>query len=91
MGSRPSSSGRSKPALPFYGPRHAERTALCRLLEDALEDYVRVHPDRYEPRCGPLRDGVRRDVSAYLACGRPMGGFAPESAAPAAAVSTSSP
>ena len=69
-------SGSSKPAPPFYRPRHPERTALYRLVEDAFEDYERIHPDRYEPRCGPLRDVVRRDVFAYLACGRPLGGFA---------------
>ena len=59
-----------------YRPRHPERTALYRLLEDLWEDYRRAHPDRYEPRCGPLREVVSRDVDAYLACGRPIGGFA---------------
>ena len=76
MGSRPSSSVRSKPPAPRYRPRHPERTALYRLLEDAFEDYACVHPDRYEPRWGPLREVVRRDVHAYLACGRLLGGFA---------------
>ena len=76
MGSRPSSSFRSKPPAPRYRPRHPERTALYRLLEDGFEDYLRVHPDRYEPRWGPLREVVRRDVHAYLACGRLLGGFA---------------
>jgi len=76
VGSRPPSSGCSKPPAPFYRPRHPERTALYRLLEDHFEDYVLVHPDRYEPRWGSLREVVRRDVHAYLACGRPMGGFA---------------
>ena len=76
MGSRPSSSVRSKPPASRYRPRHPERTALYRLLESGFEDYVLVHPDRYESRWGPLREVVRRDVHAYLACGRLLGGFA---------------
>jgi len=81
MGSRPDAAGsrtRSPGCAParFYRPRHPERTALYRLLEGDFEEYERIHPSRYEPRSGPLRRVVRRDVYAYLACGRPMGGFA---------------
>ncbi len=47
-----------------------------RVLERDFEDYARVHSERYEPRSGPLRGGVRTSVNAYLDCGRLHGGFA---------------
>ena len=61
---------------PVYRPRHPERTALYRLLERHFEGYVLVHEERFEPRHGPLRPGARRQVEAYLDCGRGTGGFA---------------
>ncbi|MGH7408949.1 MAG: IS91 family transposase, partial [Candidatus Methylomirabilales bacterium] len=59
-----------------YRPRHPERTSLYRLLEAHLEEYLRCHEERFEPRDGPLRPHVRRVVEAYLECGRLHQGFA---------------
>ena len=57
-------------------PRHPERTVVYRLFEEHFERYVRVYENRYEAREGSLRRVVPTAVEAYLACGRPEGGFA---------------
>ncbi|MBD3162217.1 MAG: hypothetical protein GF328_08930, partial [Candidatus Latescibacteria bacterium] len=59
-----------------YRPRHPERTAFYRLLDEHFEDYARSHEERFEPRHGPLRPVVQRVVEEYLDCGRLHGGFA---------------
>ena len=59
-----------------YRPRHPERTVDYRLFEEHFERYVREYEERYEPREGSLRKVVPTAVEAYLACGRPEGGFA---------------
>ncbi len=62
-------------AVGVYRPRHPELTAFYRLFEEHFERYVREYEERYEPRQGPLRRVVPAAVEAYLACGRPEGGF----------------
>ena len=59
-----------------YRPRHPERTVVYRLFEEHFERYVREYEERYEAREGSLRKVVSTAVEAYLACGRPEGGFA---------------
>jgi len=59
-----------------YRPRHPERTAFYRLLEDHFEEFAAVHEERFEGDDGPLRPVVRRVVEAYLDCGRFESGFA---------------
>jgi hypothetical protein len=60
----------------FYRPRHPEGTTFYRLLEAHFDTYARVHEERFESASGPLRPVVRTSVEAFLACGRPQGGFA---------------
>jgi len=60
----------------IYRPRHPERSVFYKLLERHFDRYVYAYEDRFEPRAGPLRAVVRRAVEAFLACGRPEGGFA---------------
>ena len=46
------------------------------MLERHFDRYVREHPERFEPRDGPLRAVVTRVVGQYLDCGRFENGFA---------------
>jgi hypothetical protein len=62
--------------LGVYRPRHPERTAFYRLLEQHFDDYVYAYEERFEPKAGPLRAVVRPTVEAFLDCGRLHGGFA---------------
>ena len=63
-------------AAALYRPRRPERTNFYALLEQHLEDYIRVHSERFEPRHGVLRRVVQRVGEAFLDCGRFHGGFA---------------
>ena len=63
-------------AAALYRPRRPERTTFYALLEQHLEDYIRAHSERFEPRHGALRRVVRRVAEAFLDCGRFHGGFA---------------
>ncbi len=60
----------------IYRPRHPERTVVYHLFEEHFERYVREYEERYEAREGSLRKIVPTAVEAYLAYGRPEGGFA---------------
>ena len=62
--------------VPVYRPRHPERTAFYRIFESHFDAYVAAYEDRFEAQDGPLRPVVRKAVEAFLACGRPEGGFA---------------
>ena len=59
-----------------YRPRHPERTAFYRVIEDHLETYLGTYEDRFESRHGPLRPVVERAAEAFLECGRLQNGFA---------------
>jgi hypothetical protein len=59
-----------------YRPRHPERTAFYRIVDAHFEHYARIHDERFEPTCGPLRSVVRHSVESFLDCGRLHGGFA---------------
>ena len=63
-------------AAALYRPRRPEGTTFYTLLEEHLEEYLRVHSERFEPRHGALRRVVRRVGEAFLDCGRFHGGFA---------------
>ena len=63
-------------AAALYRQRRPERTTFYALLEQHLEDYIRVHSERFEPRHGALRRVVQRVGEAFLDCGRFHGGFA---------------
>jgi len=65
---------RESPGL--YRPRHPQRTAFCRLLEERFEEFALAHEGRSERKDGPLCAVVRKSVDAFLACGRPEIGFA---------------
>ena len=65
---------RETPAV--YRPRHPEKTAFYRVLEEHFEEFALVHEERYEREDGPLRPVVRKVVEQYLDCGRPESGFA---------------
>jgi len=65
---------RESPGL--YRPRHREKTAFYRLLEESFEEFALVHEERFERKDGPLRAVVRKAVDAFLACGRSENGFA---------------
>jgi hypothetical protein len=60
----------------IYRPRHPELSVFYKLLERHFDRYVYAYEERFEPRSGPLRPAVRPAVEAFLACGRPEGGFA---------------
>jgi len=59
-----------------YRPRHPEHSAFYKLFEQHFQEYLYAYEERFEPRDGPLRPVVPKVVEAYLACGRPEGGFA---------------
>ena len=60
----------------IYRPRHPERTALYRVVQEHLDRYVGAYEERFEPRWGPLRSVVVRTAEAFLECGRLRNGFA---------------
>ena len=60
----------------FYRPRHPERQSIYQVFEQHFDAYRFAHEERFEPSDGPLRQVVVSTVEAYLACGRPEGGFA---------------
>ena len=65
-----------EPEAPYYRPRHPETTLHYKLFEQHFDRYVYAYEERFEPRSGPLRPEVESAVEAFLACGRPEGGFA---------------
>ena len=57
-------------AAALYRRHRPERTTFYALLEQHLEDYIRAHSERFEPRHGALCRVVRRVGEAFLDCGR---------------------
>jgi hypothetical protein len=45
-----------------YRPRHPEQKDFYRTVDTHFEDYARIHEERFEPSCGPLRPVVRKTV-----------------------------
>jgi Transposase zinc-binding domain/Putative transposase len=59
-----------------YRPRRARESPLYRLVEQHLEELLRVWPTRFARQHGPLRPVVERVLRAFLACGIGYRGFA---------------
>ena len=63
-------------AQAVYRPRHPERSAFYKLLDQHFERYLSAYEERYERSSGPLRPVVQKTVHAYTDCGRLENGFA---------------
>ena len=59
-----------------YRPRRARDTPLFRLVEQHLEEFLRVYQKRFAKAHGPLRPVVERVLRAFLTCGLVERGFA---------------
>jgi hypothetical protein len=59
-----------------YRPRRARESPLFRLVEQHLEEFLRVYPDRFAKQHGPLRPVVERVLRRFLTCGLVEHGFA---------------
>jgi hypothetical protein len=59
-----------------YRPRRARDTPLFRLVEQHLEEFLRVYEERFAKAHGPLRPVVERVLRAFLTCGLVERGFA---------------
>jgi hypothetical protein len=59
-----------------YRPRRARDTPLFRLVEQNLEECLRVYEERFAKAHGPLRPVVERVLRAFLTCGLVERGFA---------------
>ena len=59
-----------------YRPRQARETPLFRLVEQHLEEFLRVYPERFAKAHGPLRPVVERVLRGFLKCGIVSHGFA---------------
>jgi hypothetical protein len=59
-----------------YRPRRARDSPLFRLVEQHLEEFLRVYEERFAKVHGPLRPVVERVLRAFLTCGLVERGFA---------------
>jgi hypothetical protein len=59
-----------------YRPRRARESPLFRLVEQHIEEFLRVYPARFAKAHGPLRSVVERVLRAFLTCGLVEHGFA---------------
>ena len=59
-----------------YRPRRARESPLFRLVEQHLEEFLRVYPARFAKAHGPLRSVVERVLRGFLKCGLAEHGFA---------------
>jgi len=59
-----------------YRPRRARESPLFRLVEQHLEEFLRVYPARFAKAHGPLRSVVERVLRGFLTCGLVEHGFA---------------
>ena len=59
-----------------YRPRRTRDSPLFRLVEQDIEEFLRVYPERFAKRHGPLRSVVERVLRAFLTCGLVEHGFA---------------
>ena len=60
----------------IYRPRRPRDSPLFRLLEQHLQEFLRVYQARFAARHGPLRPVVERVRRAFLTCGLVEHGFA---------------
>jgi hypothetical protein len=60
----------------IYRPRRARESPLFRLVEQHLEELLRVWPQRFARTHGPLRPVVERVLREFLTCGLAERGFA---------------
>jgi len=59
-----------------YRPRRARESPLFRLVEQHLEEFLRVHEERFAKVHGPLRPVVERVLRGFLTYGLVEHGFA---------------
>ena len=59
-----------------YRPRRARETPLFRLVEQHLEEFLRIYPARFARVHGPLRPVVERVLRGFMRCGLVEHGFA---------------
>jgi hypothetical protein len=59
-----------------YRPRRARESPLFRLVEQHLEEFLRVYAERFAPGHGPLRQVVERVLRGFMRCGLVEHGFA---------------
>jgi hypothetical protein len=59
-----------------YRPRRARESPLFRLVEQHLEEFLRVYPERFAKVHGPLRPVVERVLRGFMRCGLVEHGFA---------------
>jgi hypothetical protein len=52
-----------------YKPRRARESPLFRLVEQHLEEFLRVYPERFAKAHGPLRPVVERVLRGFMRCG----------------------
>ena len=57
-----------------YRPRRPRESPLFRVVEQHLEELLRVWPERFEREHGPLRPVVERSLREFLTCGLPEHG-----------------
>jgi hypothetical protein len=58
-----------------YKPRRPRESPLFRLVEQHIEEFLRVHPERFAKEHGPLRPVVERVLREFIRCGIPEHGF----------------
>jgi hypothetical protein len=59
-----------------YKPRRARESPLFRLVEQHLEEFLRVYPERFAKTHGPLCPVVERVLRSFMRCGLVEHGFA---------------
>ena len=59
-----------------YKPRRARESPLFRLVEQHLEEFLRVYPERFAKAHGALRPVVERVLRGFMRCGLVEHGFA---------------
>ena len=59
-----------------YRPRRARESPLFRLVEQHLEEFLRVYPELFAKVHGPLHPVVERVLRGFLECGDVTRGFA---------------
>ncbi|HBA39696.1 MAG TPA: hypothetical protein DCZ05_08120 [Deltaproteobacteria bacterium] len=61
---------------PVYKPRNPKISLLYQSIRDHYEEFESVYVERYQKKCGVLRDVVREVIYKYLGCGDLTKGFA---------------
>jgi hypothetical protein len=58
-----------------HRPRRTRESPRFRLVEQHLEEFLRVYPARFAKAHGPLRPVVERVLRAFMRCGLVEHGF----------------